>query len=266
MVLLADFALHAVQAMLHDARDVVPGLQELVDAHRSGRPRLDEMPSFTFDVRERGYQLLLGLRQARDWATIRPRALQSAFDSLTAAWRAVVCDADSDLEGEDDGGSADVEERHALARTAAARADVVFAVGLPGMKGVHALVRVIHGLLDHGVPAARIVPVVNVAPKPGRARAEVTETVSRLLAGRADASAMPSTIYLPERRVDDALRDGVRLPSILTTPLAGAFAAVAGTAIAPRPALDRQPQLVTPGTLGSRTPSRSASSTRRSGR
>src|SRR5205085_729703 len=38
LVLLADLALNADQAMLHDARDVVPGVQELVEAHRNGEP------------------------------------------------------------------------------------------------------------------------------------------------------------------------------------------------------------------------------------
>ena len=35
-VVLADLALHADQAMLHDARDVIPGVLELVESHRSG--------------------------------------------------------------------------------------------------------------------------------------------------------------------------------------------------------------------------------------
>lgn len=250
MVLLADLALHAEQAMLHDARDVVPGLQELVDAHRTGRPRIDELRNFTFDVELRQYQLLLGLRRARNWSAVRPRALAAAFDSITHWWRAVVCDTDADLEGEADGGSADVGERHLLARTVAARADVAFVVGLPGMKGTHALVRVIGELLDHDVPAERIVPVVNRAPKAGRARAELTQAIASLLRGRDGAASMPSPIFLPERPVDEALRDGVRLPAAITAPLAGAFTAVLDRA-APRPGvrLD-EPQLVTPGSLG----------------
>ena len=37
-VVLADLCLRAEQGMLHDSQSVAPGLQELVDAHRSGRP------------------------------------------------------------------------------------------------------------------------------------------------------------------------------------------------------------------------------------
>ena len=251
MVLLADLALHGEQAMLHDARDVVPGVQELVDAHRTGRPAVEEIRTFTFDVEERRYQLLLGLRRSRSWAAIRPRAFAAAFDSMTRGWRALVCDTDADLEGEDDGGSVDVEERHLMARTTAAAADVVFPVGLPGMKGVHTLVRVLGELLDHDVPAERIVPVFNRAPKGGRARAELTSAVASLLHGRPAAAQLPSPIFLPERRVDEALRDGVRLHPSLTTPLAGAFTAIVDGTAAPRRSSNAdEPQLVAPGSLG----------------
>ena len=251
MVLLADLALHGEQAMLHDARDVVPGVQELVDAHRTGRPAVEEIRAFTYDVEERRYQLLLGLRRSRSWSAIRPRAFAAAFDSMTRGWRAMVCDTDADLEGEDDGGSADVEERHLMARTVSSAADVVFAVGLPGMKGVHSLVRVLGELLDHDVPAERIVPVFNRAPKGGRARAELTSVVASLLGGRSAAAHLPSPIFLPERRVDEALRDGVRLHPSLSTPLAGAFNAVVdGVAVPRRGGAAAEPELVQPGTLG----------------
>jgi hypothetical protein len=249
-VLLADLARHAEQAMLHDARDVVPGVQEVVEAHRTARPPLDEVRSFTFDVEARGYHLLLGLRRARSWSAIRPRAFDAAFDSLRRGWRAVVCDTDADLEGEADGGSVDVEERHVMSRTVAATADVAFVVGLPGMKGIHSMVRVLGELLDHDVPGGRVVPVVNRAPKAGRARAEVTSAVAALLRGRPGAEEMPSPIFLPERRVDDALRDGVLLPTSLTVPLTGAFSAVLDAAAAPRASANDEPQLVAPGSLG----------------
>ncbi len=248
MVLLADLVLHAEQAMLHDARDVVPGIQELVEAHRTGRPSLEDLRSFTFDVHDRGYQLLLGLRRARNWPTVRPRAFAAALDSMTRGWRALVCDTDCELEGESDGGSTEVEERHLMARTVAARADVVFVVGLPTMKGIHGLVRVIGELLDHSVPGDRIVPVVNIAPKPGRARSDMAKAIATLLEGRRDAEHLASPIFLPERPVDDALRDGVRLPSVLTVPLVGAFLAV--TTRSSMRVQANQPTLVAPGSLG----------------
>jgi hypothetical protein len=205
--------------------------------------------------------LLLGLRRARNWSALRPRAFGAAFDALTRGWRAVVCDTDPELEGEDDGGSVDVEERHLMARTVAAHADVAFAVGAPTMKGVHGVVRVLGELLDHEVPAERIVTVFNRGPKGGRARAELTSAVTTLLQGRPGASALPSPIFLPERRVEEALRDGVRLPASLTAPLAGAFTAIVDRAGAARTAttVAGEPELVVPGSLGRWSPGDAAS-------
>jgi hypothetical protein len=77
-VLLADLALHADQAMLHDVRDVIPGVLELVESHRAGAPAAEEVRGLTFDIAARRYRLLLGLRRHRDWTALRPRALRAA--------------------------------------------------------------------------------------------------------------------------------------------------------------------------------------------
>ena len=248
-VLLADLSLHAEQAMLHDARDVVPGVQELVDAHRSRRVPPEEVRTLTFDVHERGYHLLLGLRQARSWTTIRPRAFEAAFASMRSAYRVTVCDIDADLEGEDEGGSIEVEERNVMSRTAALQADVVFAVGLPGMKGLHSLVRVLNELRSVGVPPDRVMPVVNRAPKGGRPRSEITATLAELTEAAGGSFAPP--VFLPERRVEEPLLDGIRLSSTLSSPLRGAFAAIVDHAAPAGAAPGGEPQLVWPGSLGS---------------
>src|SRR4029077_19561840 len=130
-----------------------PGVQELVEAHRAGRPAPEEVRALTFAVDERGYHLMLGLRRSRHWAGIRPRSFAASFDSLRRAYHVVVCDIDADFEGEAEGGSIDVEERNTMARHPALRADAVIAVGSPTMKGLHSLVRVLHDLLTVGVAA-----------------------------------------------------------------------------------------------------------------
>ena len=247
-VLLADLALCADQAMLHDAGDVVPGVQELVDEHRARRPSPDEVRAMAFDVHERGYHLLLGLRRARFWAALRPRAFAAAFESLRAAYRVVVCDTDADVEGEDEGGSLDVEERHVMSRTAVLGADVVFAVGLPGLKGTHALARVLTELRAAGVDPARVVPVVNRAPKAGRARAELAATLAALTG--ADAAPFAPAVFLPDRRVEDALAGRARLHPTLTRPLAGAFAAVVDGAVDDEAGDGAGARRVRPGSLG----------------
>lgn len=247
MVVLADLRLHAEQAMLHDARDIVPSVQELVEAHRGGRPSSEVVRSLTFAVAERRYHVLLGLRRARSWPTLRPQAVEAAFDSLRRAYRVVVCDVDPDLEGEEGGGSIDVEERNVMARTAMASAAVVFAVGLPSMKGLHSLVRVVTEVVGFGVAVDRIVPVLNRAPRAARARAGLTSVLAQL-AEPAVGTGLPTPVFLPERAVDAALHDGARLPTALGTPLAGAYQAVLSRSGGPVPAV--VPERVRAGSLG----------------
>ena len=246
-VLLADLCRRAEQAMLHDARDIVPSVQELVEAHRGGRPSSEAVRALAFAVSERHYHLLLGLRRARSWPTLRPQAFEAAFDSIRRAYRVVVCDVDPDLEGEDGGGSVDVEERNVMARTTMAAADVVFVVGLPSMKGLHALVRVMTELAGFGVAADRIVPVLNRAPRSARARSALTAVLAHL-AEPAVGDELPTPIYLPERAVDNDLHDGARLPTSLGGPLAGAFGAVLSRSGGA--AVTEAPERVRPGSLG----------------
>jgi hypothetical protein len=253
MVLLADLALHADHAMLHDARDVVPGVIELVEAHRTGTPSTEEVRSLTFDVTERRYQLLLGLRRHRDWTAIRPRALDAAIDGLRRSFRVVVADVESDFEGEDECGSLDIEERNLLARTSVREADVVVAVGRPGMQGMHALLRVVRDLVGAGVAAARVLPVINGAPKGPKARAELARTMGDLLEHGRHAVLFASPIFVPERRrLDELLRDTARLPGQMTGPLGGAV-----RALFERPSEDEVtadgPAPLVPGSLGTLT-------------
>jgi MinD-like ATPase involved in chromosome partitioning or flagellar assembly len=224
-VVLCDLARRAELAMLHDIAEVSPTIQELVEAHRSARPPRREIRRMAFSADERGYDLVLGLRRSKYWSALRPRAFTATFDSLTESWRAVVCDTDADI-AEADGGSSDVEDRNVMSRTAIERADVVVVVGSPGLKGTHSLITTLVDLLEHDVPPERLLPVVNRAPKSPRARHEITSAVGRLLTHRAGPTAVASPIYLPERRIEDDLRDGARLPAALTEPVTSAFEAL----------------------------------------
>lgn len=255
-LLLADLCRVADQAMLHDSRVVVPSIQDLVDGHRVARPRSGDIVSQTFRIDERGYRLLLGLRRPRQWPTIRPQAFASTLDSLQQTFDIVVADVEPQVEGEEDTGSLDVEERHLMARSTLLRSHVVVLVGREGIKGVHAQVRVLLDLLHLGVPATRILPVVTCAPRSPRARADIAAALHDLtassLVGGADHLASP--IFLPARRVDEALRDGVPLPRPLADPLAGAVRGLLGRVMGPAP-LDplpdaRMPEPIVPGSLG----------------
>jgi hypothetical protein len=250
MVCLADLALHAEQAMLHGSPDVVPGLVELVDAHRSGVPTIEDVRRLTWNVEVRGYHLLLGLRRHRDWTAVRPRALTASLDGLRRSFGVVVADVDADLEGEQATGSVDVEERNGMARAAVATGDIVVVVGLPGMKGLHAHLRTVREVLGHGVPGERILPVINRSPKGPRARAELTAAFGRLLD---DDAGVPTPVHAGERRhVDDVLRDGARLPDGWFAPVVSCVQAVLDRVdAAPVPTSEPQLEPVRPGSLGS---------------
>jgi MinD-like ATPase involved in chromosome partitioning or flagellar assembly len=246
-VLLADLARRADQSMLHDASDLGPGVQELVEGHRLGRPDPDEVRRSTFDVPRRGYRLLLGLRRPEAWGVLRPRAIDATIESVRRAFQVVVADVTGDLEGEADGGSMDVEERNHLARAAVLRSTVVVAVGAPGMKGVHSLAGLIRSLGQAGVPGGRIVAVLNRAPRNPRSRAESGRALAALLAGSGMALASP--VPIPERKLEDALRDGAPLPSAVVSPLVRAVQAVAERQADAAPPVVA-PTRVQPGSLG----------------
>jgi hypothetical protein len=246
-VVLADFRHRAELAMLHDARDVAPGVQELVEACRSAHPSSDAVRALTFTVAERGYHLLLGLRRPHEWPAVRPRAFAAALDALRTTFRYVVADVEPDVEGEDETGSLDVEERNTMARGVLSTAAVVLVVGAPGMKGTHSLAAVATNLAHFGVPAHRTVVVVNRAPRAVGRRNEVRRCLEELLP-EGVVAAMPPLVFLPERHVDDAFRDAVPLPDAVVAPLVAACRGVTGDA--PVSQKLRRPRLVKPGAVG----------------
>jgi MinD-like ATPase involved in chromosome partitioning or flagellar assembly len=255
-VLLADLCRVADQAVLHDSRVLVPGIQEVVEAHRTATPTQAHLLDQTFDVPARGYRLLLGLRRPRHWVTIRPRTLEATLDSLQRLAEVVVADVEPDVEGETETGSVDVEERNLMARSALARADVVVLVGEPSMKGMYALVRLISELLGFGVPVTRMLPVLNRSPRNPRVRAELATAFSDLLAATAGTVGgdLPAPTHLPERRVDEALRDGVEMPKPLPQILARGAAAVLERAGGPADQrAAARPRPVAPGSLSTFT-------------
>lgn len=256
LVCLADLALHADLAMLHDARDVVPGIIELVEAHRAGTPSIDAVRALTWRVDARGYHLLLGLRRHRDWTSLRPRAFDAALDSLRRGFRLVVADVDDDVEGERATGSVDVQDRNAMARIVSEAADVIVVVGAPGLHGLHALLRVSRDLLEHGVSGRRILPVVNRSHRSPRLRAEVARAYGELLvAGAGSDHGVPAPIHLGVRRnVETVVRDGGRFPDPWLAAVCGPVLALLDAEDDARhPADPRSPEpvAIVPGSLGS---------------
>lgn len=248
-VLLADLRRVAEQAMLHDSRVVVPGLQELVESHRAADPSPGTVVEGTFAVPARGYRLLLGLRRSRQWTTLRPRALEASLSGVQRAFGVVVCDVDPEIEGEDETGSIDVEERHLASRLVLGRADAVLVVGEPSTKGLYALARLLGELLTFGLPPQRVTTVLNRSPRAARQRAELGRALASLMDGHPGGRQLASPLHLPDRRVESAIRDGVGLPAPLPTLVAEAI----GPSLARprrREAVATVPVAVTPGSLG----------------
>jgi MinD-like ATPase involved in chromosome partitioning or flagellar assembly len=225
-VVLADLKLHAEQAMLHDVTAATGGLQSLVDAHRTQRLSPGQIGEFTLTVPLRGYELIVGLRRARFWSTIRPVAFTAALTTLVNTYDAVVCDVDADVEREATGGSIDVEERTAMSRLALLDADVVMVVAHPSMKGLHALNRLLIELGDLGVDITKILPVFNQSAKAPRVRAGYAAALAELIDWRKGDHPSVSPIHLPSREVDELLRSGDAMPDALVSPLMGAVKAM----------------------------------------
>ena len=253
MVLLADLALDADQAMLHDARTLVPGLHEAVEAHRNGGVTTQDVRELVHGVDRRGYDLLLGLRHHHDWTALRPRAVAATIDNLMRTYRTVVADVDCDVEGTERTGSADVEDRNQLARLTLARASVVTVVTTPDLAGTHKLCRIVHRLRDHGVEARRILPVINRMRGGIAARAATTSAIGTLLGPELDIAA--PIFVAAKKRLDAALLDGRGVPDALGTSVASAAAAVIGElGSIDAGAAETEPVPIAAGTLGALLP------------
>lgn len=194
--LLIDGARRSDHAMYHDIGDVIPGLPELVDAHRTDR--LDPMAvrELTFEIPSRGYELLLGLRRPNEWVTLRQPSVGAALDSAANAYDNVVIDVDADLEDESLTGSPDLADRHSLTLCALERSDLVLVVVRDGLHGTMSARRLLDELHDSGVEEDRCQIVVNHAPRNAAQRAALTRTFARLQS--------PPPLFVPTlRRLSD---------------------------------------------------------------
>ncbi len=247
-VALVDLCLNGEQSMLHDADPSSPGLLELIDYCRLGFPEPEAVREHLTVIHKRGYDLLPGLRRRRLWTQLRPASTSSALSALRRAYDVVVADLDSDLEGEVQSGSMDVEERNQLTRLAVMQTDVTLVVGHASMKGIHSLTRLLRDLVDLGVAPSSLQAVFNHAPASPRSRSGYTAALGELT----DGVGLRSTpIFLPTKDIDDRLRALVPFPSSIVEPIAGALMArftlptMASARVSPT-----TPRSIRPGFLG----------------
>ena len=246
-VALVDLCLRAEQSMLHDADPSSPGILELIDYCRLGSPDPDTVREHLTVIHKRGYDLLPGLRRRRLWTQLRPASTCSALSALRRAYDVVVADLDSDLEGEVQSGSMDLEERNQLTRLAVTQTDVTLVVGHASMKGIHSLTRLLRDLVDLGVAPSTLQPVFNHAPASPRSRSGYTAALGELTAGVGLSS---TPIFLPTKDIDDRLRALVPFPASIVEPIAGALMArLKLQTMAPASAAQTTPRVIRPGFL-----------------
>ncbi|MBW3536466.1 MAG: hypothetical protein KY395_01675 [Actinobacteria bacterium] len=238
-VLLADFARHAEQHVLHNLRPDRPGIGDLVEAHRTAAPDAATLRQLPEEIPARGYRVLGGLRRSVGWSSLRPRAVEATLNGLRGAHGVIVCDVDADLEGEAESGSFDVEERNTLARSAVAASSAVVVVGGPGIKGTHAMLRVLGEMWAHGVSPGRTVAVVNRGDETSLEK--LSDALGRL-AGRGR-----TLLFVPEAPVDAALLDSLPLPMSIVAPVTDA---VLPLVEGPRGDTGAGPMRIQPGSLG----------------
>lgn len=217
-VALVDGARSAHHALYHDVGDVIPGLPELVDAHRGDRPDPDDVRRLFFSIEDRRYDLLLGRRRARDAAAMGPISTAAAIEGIRRAFDTVVIDIDPEVDGESETGSIDIENHHGVSRVVADSADLVLLVVRPGMKGMHDLTELVDSFSEFGVPRDRLLPIINFAPRNAVTRAALTKLVAQISDLNGETSRPP--VFLPlVRSLEDVHNCASRLPSNLTNHL-----------------------------------------------
>ena len=238
-VLLADFARHAEQHVLHDLRRDGPSVGDLVEAHRTAAPDAATLRQLPEEIPNRGYRVLGGLRRALGWSSLRPRAVEATLNGLRASFDVVICDIDADLEGEAESGSFDIEERNILGRSAVAASSAVVVVGGPGVKGTHSMLRVLGEIWSHGVSPRRTIVVVNRGDEP--ALQKLSEALRRL------AGEGRTLLFVPEAAVDEALLRSSPLPESVVAPVTDAVFPLLDASVDPG---WTGPVRIAPGSLG----------------
>ena len=248
-VLLAEFDLHSSQAALHDSPDVIPGIQEMVEAHRLGRPSRQQIRDMTFAVPDRGYDLLLGVRRHRDWVALGTTTVEAVVDSLAATYRETVFDAGSDLDDETTTGSHDIADRNSTNLVALRRSQSVVVVGRPGVAGLHRLIVLAVELERLEIDPDRVVLVINGAPRRRRARAEILTTLTELCPVGLRPAARRATVIPHLGDMESRHSTVAPFPHRLTSPLVSAVRSL-GPVPDPLPRPTGQPVAVAPGSLG----------------
>lgn len=225
-VLVSDFSFTADLAVLHDASDVMPCLEEFLDLVRTKHATVHDVRQLTHYVEERGYHALLGIHRAPGWSLVTQRTAHQVLLALRRSFGYSILDLPWALHGERETGFTDLDDYHALARLGASQADLVLVVGRPGLKGLRSLHQLSRSLRDLGVAPERIVRVITAAPKSKRSRAALLRNLEAL----SDVFLGP-VLFVESFPIETSFFDGVRFPQGVSASLAKSVLALSETAL-----------------------------------
>lgn len=221
---LADLTRSGDLTMYHDVGDVIPGLPELVEAHRGDTPDPETVRDLLFEIPDRPYELLLGQRRNRDSAAMAPLSTAAAIDGLRRSYAFVVADVDPTVDGEAETGSVDIELFNAAQRHAFGVASVLVVVSNPGMRGIRRMSTLLATMGRCGVPAERVLPVWNRAPRGPSARAAMTRLTSEI--SPLDQPVHPPLFTRHSRLLEDVHHSVGPMPNPLVEPVTRAALAM----------------------------------------
>ncbi|MEX2533321.1 MAG: hypothetical protein WD360_05105 [Nitriliruptoraceae bacterium] len=164
-VLLADLCRNASQAVLHDVKHQIDGVMEMAAVADHAKADGDRKYLPLVEVAERGYDLVLGMRQPLQWVSLRGDRANRVIATLRDGDGWLVCDVDADLDTQQDTGSVGVGDRHRFTTDVLAYADVVVLVADASLMGVFRGVELCAAVVQACRDTVPIVAVINRARK-----------------------------------------------------------------------------------------------------
>lgn len=254
-VVLAELTRHRLLTAVHGLDQEVDGLPELLIASRYGTPPAHVIDQVLHRSSTGRHRILPGLRHPHGWVTLGSRSMDTALQALRAHADLVVAAVESDLEGEHETGSFDVEDRNLLARATVAAADLVVTVAGPDPVGRADAVHRLRSLAAFGVGPERIVVLVDTRGRL-RPRRAVAATASHLGAETETAPAVIALGGITGRPRRTRIRRGAsrRLATAIGALAEGAAGPVSDEPVTDEPVTDEpvadEPERIVPGTLG----------------
>jgi len=180
-VILTDLEVRGWLRDLHDAPGETVGIQDLVDLHRTRVATRDEVAQLAPLDHDCGYRILFGVRHPRDWLALGPRSVRSALASLRHHAGALVAVVGDDLDGEAETGSADLEDRNHLARSAVLTADLILVAPAHTNAAAHAQAILLEDLAHLRPDAVTVVVPFGAGNDPSEGAPPLPDAVERAI-------------------------------------------------------------------------------------